>query len=46
MPILIGGSGFYLKSLIHGFYNIPNIDNSIKSTVANIKDTFPVEHIL
>ena len=38
MPILVGGSGFYLKSLIHGFYDIPQIDCAIKSKIARIKN--------
>lgn len=36
IPILVGGTGFYLNSIINGIYEMPNISPQTKEEVENI----------
>ncbi len=36
IPLIVGGTGLYIKSLIHGLSNIPEISLEIKTLVSNL----------
>ncbi|MGQ9706556.1 MAG: tRNA (adenosine(37)-N6)-dimethylallyltransferase MiaA [bacterium] len=43
MPLLVGGTGFFLSALLDGFHKIPKIDGDIRRRVKRIIEGFGVE---
>lgn len=44
-PILVGGSGMYINTLIQGYNNIPDIDQSIRQKTLQIKSDKGLDYI-
>ncbi|HNX00930.1 MAG TPA: tRNA (adenosine(37)-N6)-dimethylallyltransferase MiaA [Candidatus Cloacimonadota bacterium] len=45
IPIIVGGTGLYVRSLLHGLFQIPDIPETIKSEIRSLYDTHGMEYI-
>lgn len=45
MPLIVGGTGFYINSLLQGIHEIPDIDESVKKNVENQYDNGGLEEL-
>ncbi len=42
-PIIVGGTGLYIKALIEGLSNIPPIEDNIRSNIRHLQETMDAE---
>jgi tRNA dimethylallyltransferase len=45
LPIIVGGTGLYFKSLLNGLANIPDIKKEIKDSTDNLVNKFGFEYL-
>jgi len=45
VPILVGGTGFYLRALRHPFFESPKPDEKLRAKLKEIKETKGAEHL-
>ena len=45
VPILVGGTGFYLRTLRNPFFESPRTDENLRERLKNIKDKKGAEHL-
>ena len=45
VPILVGGTGFYLRTLRNPFFESPKTDESLRARIRKIKETRGAEHL-
>ncbi|MEO6588151.1 MAG: tRNA (adenosine(37)-N6)-dimethylallyltransferase MiaA [Pyrinomonadaceae bacterium] len=45
IPILVGGTGFYLRTLMNPFFESPRTDEKLRERLKNIKDKKGAEHL-
>ncbi len=43
LPIIAGGTGFYIKALLHGLSPIPDIDPEIRATLSKMREDLGID---